>query len=207
MLKLLGNLPQDNLALALSGGVDSMSIAHFLLRGRKDFTVFHFNHGTEHGYEAEKFVVRWCTDHNVPYMTMTNKQTYEPKYWNGKQDFFREQRYKFFNRFSDYNIILAHHLDDVLETWLFSTFHGQAKLIPYQRGHMIRPFLLSSKADILDYAQHNGVEWIEDESNAEIDYMRNYIRHEIIPKVEHVNPGIRKVIRRKLLSTVEKSNV
>lgn len=209
MLKIVGKLPQENIGLALSGGVDSMTVAQFLLEGHKDFTAFHFNHGTEHSDEAEEFVTRWCDEHVVPLIKIKNPNSYNSNtamlshqdgslVYKGLQDFYRQMRYKFFNSYPMYNIILAHHLDDVLETWLFSTFHGKAKLIPYRRDHMIRPFLKTSREEILDYAEHHDVEWIDDPSNDETDYMRNYIRHEIVPRVETVNPGIRKMLSRKI---------
>jgi tRNA(Ile)-lysidine synthase len=201
MLKLFGKLPQENIGLALSGGIDSMSIAHFLLQGRKKFTAFHFNHGTKHGTKAHKFVSDWCAKNDVTLIKDHIREKYDPMHYSGHQDFYRHMRYKFFNTYPNYNIILGHHLDDVLETWLFSTFHGQAKLIPYRRDHMIRPFLTTEKQNILDYAWHHAVPYIHDPSNDEEDYMRNYIRHQIVPRIEHVNPGIRKMIRRKILST------
>lgn len=201
MLKIMGQLPQENIGLALSGGIDSMTVAHFLLEGRKDFTAFHFDHGTEHGAEAEEFVYQWCQDNNVPLIQESLTANHEKMFEEMKcsrQEFYRNMRYKFFNSFPKYNIIMAHHLDDVLETWLFSTIHGQGKVIPYRRDHIIRPFLKTAREDIVDYAKRHDVQWIDDPSNNETDYMRNYIRHELVPRVEHVNPGIRKMLRRKL---------
>lgn len=202
MLKILGNLPHENIGLALSGGVDSMCIAHFLLQGRKNFTAFYFNHGTKHGEAAERFVTQWCRDHRISLYTSRPSEKYDSHVHNGQQDFFRKERYRFLNFFTfrGYNIILGQHLDDVLETWLFSSFHGTPKLIPHTRGHYIRPFLLTSKEEILNYAHHHGVEWIEDKSNAKLDYMRNRIRHKIVPEVEKINPGIRKTLAKKLIA-------
>lgn len=199
MIKILGNLPRNRIGLALSGGIDSMTIANFLLNGRKDFTAFYFNHGTVHGEQAEKFVTRWCDQNNVSLIKGQITEEYNDQVYNGPQDFYRWNRYCFLNQYEDYNIILAHHLDDVLETWLFSSFHGKPKLIPYQAGHMSRPFLTTSKEVIKAYADRHDVEWIEDESNGTLDYMRNRIRHNIVPEVEQVNPGIRKVLTRMLI--------
>jgi tRNA(Ile)-lysidine synthase len=198
MLKILGNLPQENIGLALSGGVDSMTVAHFLLNGYKDFTAFYFNHGTPHGEQAEKFVRRWCSDNNVELVTERIDEEYNDAIYNGPQDFYRWNRYAFLNKHQNNNIILAHHLDDVLETWLFSSFHGNPKLMECVNMHMSRPFLLTTRDDIKAYAIRHDVEWIEDESNEKLDYMRNRIRHRIVPEVEKVNPGIRKVLARKL---------
>lgn len=199
MIKILGNLPTENIGLALSGGVDSMVIANFLLEGRKKFTAFYFNHGTVHGEKAEKFVRKWCDANDVPLITDHISEEYDPAEYEGPQDFYRTHRYRFLAKYADeYNIMLAHHLDDVMETWLFSTFHGEPKLIPYMVGTLpiCRPFLLTTKEDIKAYAVRHDVEWIEDESNGELDYMRNRIRHKIIPEVEKINPGVRKNVAR-----------
>lgn len=175
-----------------------MVVADFLLKGRKEFKVFYFNHGTVHGEKAEKFVVQWCKDNLVEY-EMGHIDNVEEDYsreWNGPQEWYRWCRYCFLGSFSDYNIILAHHLDDVLETWLFSNFHGNGKVIPYTVGNCVRPFLLTTKDRIRAYAERHDVKWIEDESNSEVDYNRNRIRHNIVPEVEVINPGIRKHIAR-----------
>lgn len=197
MLKMIGNLPDQKIGLALSGGIDSMCIAHFLLNGRKDFKTFYFNHGTVHGEKAEKFVRRWCEKNRVELeVGRLDEEQFSDRAWKGPQEFFRFARHLFFGEHSDYNIILAHHLDDVLETWLFTTFHGDGKVIPYKMGNCVRPFLLTTKEHIRAYAERHDVMWIEDESNGSVDYNRNRIRHNVVPEVELVNPGIRKRMAR-----------
>lgn len=204
MIKILGELPKRNIGLALSGGIDSMTIANFLLRGRRRFTAFYFNHGTVHGEKAEKFVSQWCRNNAITLIKghiednedEFSEDEFSEKDFGGPQAWYRWCRYLFFSYFNEYNIIFAHHLDDVLETWLFSSFHGNPKVIPYKKGHCVRPFLLTTKEAIKAQAARYDVEWIEDESNSETDYMRNRIRHNIIPEVEKVNPGIRKNVAR-----------
>ena len=93
-------------------------------------------------------------------------------------------------------------MDDCVETWLMSSFHGNPKLIPYKRNDRIyRPFLMTERKEISNYADRHGVDYIEDPSNASFNYMRNHIRHNIVPLVLKVNPGIRKTIRKKLFET------
>lgn len=200
MIKILGKLPEGNIGLALSGGVDSMTIANFLLRGRKPFVAFYFNHGTVHGEKAAKFVRSWCDGNGIKLFTQRLAEESKAAIddHEGPQDFYRAYRYQFLKEYNGYNILMAHHLDDVLETWLFSSFHGTPKVIPYkaQGSKITRPFLLTSREDIMAYAIRHDVEWIEDESNSECNYMRNHIRHKIVPQVEKVNPGIRKHVAR-----------
>jgi tRNA(Ile)-lysidine synthase len=115
------------------------------------------------------------------------------------EEFWRDERYDFFDSVRSSFIITCHHLDDAVETWLMSSFHGQGKLIPYKRGENIyRPFLMTEKRSIKLYAENKNLEWLEDPSNQHTSFMRNHVRHNIIPHVLKVNPGIRKTIRKKM---------
>jgi tRNA(Ile)-lysidine synthase len=93
--------------------------------------------------------------------------------------------------------VTGHHLGDAIETWIFTSLHGESKLIPYSRGNVIRPFLITPKEEIRDWASRRGLSWIEDESNSDPKYMRNLIRMAIVPEALKVNPGLGKVIRKK----------
>lgn len=193
MFRLLGSIPQK-VALALSGGIDSMVALHFLLQGRRDVTVVHVNHQTEYGNEAEKFVREQCKKYELDlylrHVEGTNVDSNREETW-------RNMRYDVFNDYLNNHhrkLITAHHLDDCLETWLFSTLNGKPKTIPYERGNIIRPFLLVSKEQIEDYADEHDIECIEDASNYDCTYMRNHIRHNLIPETLIVNPGLHKTV-------------
>ena len=81
-----------------------------------------------------------------------------------------------------------------------SSFHGLGKLIPFQRSSKIfRPFLMTEKSSIKNYAENKSVKWVEDPSNQHTNFMRNHVRKNIMPHVLKVNPGIRKTIRKKML--------
>jgi len=80
--------------------------------------------------------------------------------------------------------------------------HGTPKLIPYSRQNVIRPFRLTRKRDLELWANLNNVEYLEDDSNRNIKYTRNYIRHEMMPHVLRVNPGIHKTIAKKVKDDV-----
>ena len=108
-------------------------------------------------------------------------------------------RYDFFDKASDnLNVITCHHLDDAVETWLFSSMHGNARLIPERRGKYIRPFLQTRKDAFRKWCKQKDVVFLEDSSNNDVRYMRNLIRHKIIPQALKVNPGIHKTIAKKL---------
>jgi len=76
--------------------------------------------------------------------------------------------------------------------------HGTGKIIPYAYKNVIRPFRLNKKRELELWADINGVNYIEDESNQDTDYTRNYIRHEMMPNVLKVNPGIHKTVAKKV---------
>lgn len=89
-------------------------------------------------------------------------------------------------------ILMAHHADDQAETVLHNLLRGTgprgAAGIPERRGRVLRPLLSLSRQALLDYAQAHKLSWIEDESNADRRYTRNYLRHEILPAIKHRFP-------------------
>jgi tRNA(Ile)-lysidine synthase len=199
MIKLQGKLPRQ-VWLACSGGVDSMAALDFLSRNHQ-VNVLHFNHNTAHGEQAQAFVERQCAMRGVPLTVGEAKGTTPPG--PSREAWWREQRYEFFDKFFTIPVITVHHLDDCVETWVFSSMHGTSKFIPYRRNHVIRPFRLTRKRDLKLWCELNNVEWIEDDSNENIHYTRNYIRHELMPHVLKVNPGIHKTIAKKVKEDVK----
>jgi tRNA(Ile)-lysidine synthase len=193
MIKLLGNVPRK-VTIALSGGIDSMVLLDFLSRNHEVEAAF-FNHGTENSERAEVFVTDYCTEKNITlhkgkvFNVHRGREQSPEEHW-------REERYNFLNQFPI--VVTAHHLDDVAETWVWSSLHGTSSLIPYRRGNVIRPFLLNRKYDLEDWARRKNVKWINDTSNDDIGYTRNYIRHELMAGVLRVNPGIHTMLRKKL---------
>ena len=116
------------------------------------------------------------------------------------EEFWRDERYSFLSSIQSNFIITCHHLDDAVETWVMSAMHGKCKLIPYHRPENIyRPFLMTSKKSIKEYAQRKNLEWIEDPSNTRTEYIRNHIRHTCMPHLLKINPGIRTMIRKKII--------
>mgnify|MGYP000849490835 FL=1 len=198
MIKLQGRIPRS-IYLACSGGVDSMACLNFLNRNH-NVTVLHYNHGTAHADKAQRFVENYCQKNDINYLLGGVKGTIPPG--RSKEDFWREQRYKFFDNFTDKPLITCHHLDDCVETWIFSSLHGTGKWIPYRRNHIIRPFRLTRKRDFELWLNLNNIDYILDDSNNELCYNRNYIRHQMMPHVLHVNPGIYKTLHKKVVNEV-----
>ena len=194
MIKLQTKLPRQ-LYVACSGGVDSMVALDFLKRNH-EVRVLHFNHGTAHGAEAEKFVTQYCRKNDIAYIVDRVRGTIPPG--NSKEAWWREQRYSFFDKYDVHPIVTAHHLDDCVETWVWSAMHGTPKIIPYRRNWVVRPFRLTRKRDFELWASMHQVPFIQDDSNENIHYTRNFIRHEMMPSVLKVNKGIHKVIAKKV---------
>ena len=196
MIHIIGKIPH-RVTVACSGGIDSMAIVNFLREGRRKVTLAYLNHDTIHSKKAEEFLKRYCGKNEINFILGRIKGA------RGKrslEEFWRDERYKFLNSLGGDFVITAHHLDDVVETWLMSSFHGQSKLIPYRRGVKIyRPFLLTEKRAIRRYAEGRNLEWVDDPSNDSLIHMRNLVRHKIVPEVLKVNPGIRKTIRKKII--------
>ena len=198
MIRIIGKIPHT-ITIACSGGIDSMVFTHFLLQGRKKVNLAYFNHDTQHSHKAQKFVENYANDNNLNLFIGRVKGT---KGKRSLEEFWRDERYDFLQRIGSDYTITCHHLDDCVETWLMSAFHGQTKLIPFQRNENIfRPFLMTSKKVIKEYAERKGVEWCEDPSNQKTNFMRNHVRHKVMPQVLIVNPGIRNTIRKKLIET------
>jgi len=200
MIKLQGKLPRS-LFVACSGGVDSMAVLHFLSRNHQVHALY-FDHGTEHGRQAKEFLEEYCLLNDIPLTTGKITGTIPPGP-HSREAWWREQRYEFFDKFVGSTVVTAHHLDDCVETWIWSSLNGTSKWIPYRRNWVVRPFRQTRKRDLELWCRLNNIPWIEDDSNENIHYTRNYIRHEMMPHVIKVNPGIHKTIRKKVIADVE----
>lgn len=196
MIKMLFQLP-DQLDLAFSGGIDSLVVAHFLARSKKNLRLWHFNHGCEYSAQIEQECRERAADLHLPITVGYLNAEKPPR--QSQEDFWRKHRYDFL-RSSDRYMMTAHHLNDAVETWVWSSLHGEGKIIPYQNGNIIRPFLLTSKEDFQDYGQRHGLKEVNDPFNQDLHVMRNYMRANVMQHIEHINPGIDKVIRKKYLS-------
>jgi len=198
MIRIIGKIP-NNVVVACSGGLDSMAVTHFLKEGRRNIRLAYFNHDTAHSHSAEKFVESYAETQNLDLFVGRVKGR---KGKRSMEEFWRDERYNFFDRLQSNFILTCHHLDDCVETWVMSSLHGNSKLIPYKRAPNIhRPFLMTSRKVFRDYVDSKGVSWLEDPSNSRLEYMRNHVRHAMMPHILKVNPGIRTMIRKKLIET------
>ncbi len=185
-----------NVAIAVSGGADSMAALDFIRRGRQKVTALHYNHGTHHADDAQQLVTAYCKKYEIE--LITGKMLASPPRGESLENYWRKCRYKFFNECNAETIITCHHLDDAVENWIFTSLHGNPMMIPLVRDQFIRPFLSTPKEILIEWCDRKSVPYINDPSNLDTRFMRNYIRHEIVPKAKRVNPGIKKVIKKKI---------
>lgn len=196
MIRVQGKIPRK-IGVAVSGGVDSMCILDFL-RQNHDVTVYHFNHGSKNADTFEKFVRSMCKKLELPIKigdlkNPKNKDQSQEEYW-------REERYSWF-REQDETIVLGHHLDDCVESYLFNMCHGKDYTIPYRHHNCIRPFRLNKKEKIVERLKNRlelGITWLEDPTNIDERFKRNYIRFNFLPEAISVNPGLYKVIAKRI---------
>lgn len=186
------------LTVAVSGGSDSMAMLDFLRRSHV-VQVAHVDHGTAYGARAHKFVVDYCGTHHIP--LLVNRVTQSKPADESWEEFWRNERYRFFHAIES-TVTTAHTLDDCVEQWVFSSLHGNPKVIPYANKNVVRPLLTNTKSDFTNWCERKGVTWIDDPSNNDTKYMRNLIRHELLPVALRVNPGLAKVVKKKVLEMI-----
>lgn len=203
MIRLAFKVPKE-IAIAVSGGTDSMAALDFLRRDRK-VKVLHFNHATETADEAERVVTSYCEQHNLELIVGHIDDT--PDSGQSLEDFWRQCRYSFFADVAGgLPVVTCHHLDDVAETWLFTSLNGTPRIIPPRRDDYLRPFLETRKAVLEDWCDRKEVPFHYDTSNNNIRFNRNFIRHELMPKALRVNPGLHKVLRKKVQKVVRQQD-
>ena len=197
--KLFNN--DDKILLAISGGVDSMFMLNLFLETGKNIAVAHCNFGLrgEESEKDEKFVKDFCENAKVNfYSKKFNTLTYLANHKVSIQMAARQLRYEWFNELCKQHhfkfVATAHHQNDVAETILINIVRGTGIMglhgILPKKEQIIRPILFASKTQIIEYAKLNNFAFREDESNLKDDYLRNKIRHQIIPKLEELNPNI-----------------
>ncbi len=187
------------LLLAISGGIDSMVLLHLFQQSKISIAMAHCNfqlRGLE-SFEDQKFVEDYADRNNIPfYSTVFDTNAFAEDYQVSIQMAARELRYHWFyelldNESYDY-VVTAHHADDKLETFIINLSRGTGldglSGIPAVNDKVVRPLLNFSRDEIEEYAKKNNVLWREDSSNALTKYVRNRIRHDLVPILKEINP-------------------
>jgi tRNA(Ile)-lysidine synthase len=192
-------LQEDTILLAVSGGLDSMVMADLFLKSDIKFAVAHCNFQLrdKEADQDEQLVRGWAENNGIDLHTVRFQTKEKSAEWKkGTQETARILRYEWLEMIraeKKYkSIATAHHANDNMETLLMNLFKGTGISglhgIREQHGHIIRPLLFAQKEMLADYAGNNDVAYREDASNATDAYLRNAVRHHIVPVVKEWFP-------------------
>lgn len=189
--------------LAVSGGLDSVVMVELFHRAQIPFGIAHCNFNLR-GKESDAdhaFVRSLAKKHKVRFHSKKfNTATIAKKEKVTVQEAARKLRYDWFEltrmKFSYDAISTAHHLDDSIETFFINLLRGTGIKgltgIPVHSNKVVRPLLFAGRDEILEFARANNLTWREDASNREDYYLRNKIRHSLIPVFKELQPGFEK---------------
>ena len=217
----------DRILIAVSGGVDSITMLDIMIKIGEKFKIkifgAHFNHKLRgiNAEEDEKHVKKFCTVRKVELLTGAGDvKEYARKNSLSIEHAARNLRYNFLERaahhFNCSMVATAHTLDDLTETFFLNLFRGTGLTglcgIPKKRHltkkiSLIRPLINISKEELITYARERGLMWREDETNLQMNFTRNKIRRNLLPFIKNeFEPSINDKINRttKLLSGADK---
>lgn len=192
------NLDYKNksILIAASGGPDSMALLDLMRKlGPQKLVVAHLDHQLRSDSYLESVILKkYCQKHNLPFFETKWEKKGQPT--TGIEAAARKVRYKFLKEVAkqekiDY-VLTAHHGDDLLETILLKLIRSgdpreMSSLKPIRRWgdfSLIRPLLAYSKKDLLEYDKEEKIEFINDQTNAEDNIIRNRLRHHVVPKLK-----------------------
>ncbi len=222
-LNLTENLKPPQLLLALSGGLDSCVLLHLLgalkQSGALPFELhaLHVHHGLSANADMwSHFCTEQCQQLNIPLQVV--QVTVERNSGLGIEAAARQLRYEaLFNYRSeaglaDY-IVTAHHQDDQAETLLLQLLRGSgvkglaAMAAVDQSRRLLRPLLDVPRQTLHDYAIQHNIDWCDDESNADTQYERNFVRHDVLTMLEARAPAVKSVLARTASHLAEASDL
>jgi tRNA(Ile)-lysidine synthase len=185
---------EDKILLAFSSGIDSVVLARLFNDCKFSFAIAHCNFKLreEESDKDEIFAKKIASLYKVPFYSIQfDTKKYSQKNKISIQEAARDLRYEWFEKTRAENefdkIATAHHLSDSIETFFINVLRGTGlkglKGIPVVNNHLIRPLLFASRSEIAQFAKEKKLKWREDRSNEQDDYLRNRIRHHLIPSL------------------------
>ncbi len=204
---------QERILIGISGGPDSVALARVLVELRKTLGVFlglaHLNHSLrgEESLRDEAFVQEFAKTQNLPLTVETRDiKSMAKEAGLSLEEAGRNARYDFFSRtaktYGYTRIALGHNWDDHVELVLMNIIRGTGSrglrgIPPIREGHIIRPLIQTPKVEILNYLTRTGQDFVTDSSNTDPVFLRNRIRHDLIPGLEKsFNPDIKAGLNR-----------
>lgn len=200
--------PGDLVSVGLSGGVDSVVLLHLLAGIRQEFrlhlSAVHIHHGISVNADAWAAACsELCRQLDIP--LQIHRTSLDPTSKSGLEATARNARYAIFQQLDTNFIALAHHRDDQAETVLLQLLRGAGvkglSAMPVLRRNAsgpayLRPLLDIDRSAILDWAMQNKLSWVEDESNQDTQYARNFLRQSVLPLLNRHHPAWRSSIAR-----------
>lgn len=194
----------ESIALAVSGGRDSMVLLHACCALKLNCLVLHVNYGLR-GQESDadaSFVKHWCADNGVECLIYDAKTEIQEGNESNIQQAARTIRYRWFDEVCKdrgiRHLLLAHHRSDQVETFFLQLFRGSGANglsgMKLRNGIFVRPLLDAEPNTIQGYAEENQLNWREDSSNKKSDYTRNFLRNDILPLVRQRVPHLDQVL-------------
>ena len=209
---------QSPLCVAFSGGLDSTVLLHALVQQVVDrpLRALHINHqlqGSADDWQAH--CRQFCQDHAVTFQSI--RVVTEAFQGLGLEGAARAARYQAFseNLGQGESLLTAHHADDQVETMLLALMRGSGALglaacapqRPLGQGQLIRPLLDISRQQLQQYAEQHHLSWIDDPSNQSLAFDRNYLRHEVIPRLAMRWPQLNTTVSRSITWQSEQSQL
>lgn len=190
----------DRILIALSGGVDSVVLAHLMLKANYDIALAHcnFHLREEESNRDEDFVRSWAEKNGVRlFVKEFDTFSYMKENKLSLEMAARDLRYQWFDSLlKEYGfsyLATAHHLDDSIETFFINLLRGTGIAglhgIQAKNDKIVRPLLFATREEILSYAKKNSISFVEDSTNSETKFTRNKIRHNLFPVLRELNPN------------------
>ncbi len=189
---------EEKILLAVSGGIDSMCLAHLFQKSPYNFGIAHLNHGMrgEASDRDEELCRLWAQENGLPFLSKTVDLTDITSNFQAEA---RKIRYKWLNEILgdfQYDLIAtAHHLDDQVENLFLKLSRGASlsglRGIKVKSVNVIRPLLFADKQMIAEYVKNENIQFREDSSNRETKYLRNFFRNKVLPPIEERLPNFR----------------
>ncbi|MCD4773278.1 MAG: tRNA lysidine(34) synthetase TilS [Bacteroidales bacterium] len=210
--------PNDKILLAVSGGIDSVVMAELFFLAGYDFGIAHCNFKLrgKDSDKDEKFVKDLAEKFKVPFFIKRfDTFNYSDENKISIQMAARELRYFWFTELlknEDYTITAtAHHRDDSIETFFINLIRGTGisglhGILPKQ-GNVIRPLLFTGRDEIEAFQKEKKIKFREDKSNLSDKYLRNKIRHKLLPVIKEIEPDIEKVMQKNISRFAETENI
>lgn len=185
--------PPKDIYLAFSGGVDSVVLLHNLMRRGYNVTLLTIDHGNEFAKQEVEFCERMASNYDLQYKTFTipafDKSTSLEAFWS----MHRNQIFQSMDK----PVLVGHHLDDAVESYLMAACQGTNRLLDPTNRNVYRPMIINTKKTIIEYANRHSLMYLTDPTNLDPEFnLRNKVRLQLVGNVKACFPGIHTTVRR-----------